>query len=154
MSAARPLLTACLVALAGTTTPAQAPPRELSELAAKAGLPSPVAAWCQGDIEPDGAARFAVAAGARNGGRYLILPGDGTTIELATYEDAPDLACYSPAEARKLSTDISQSETIEGRIEPRWSSAVVCGFTNNTTAACWQYSPSERKMVRVGGWVT
>ncbi len=146
----RLLLTACLVALAAATTPAQAPPPELAQLAAKAGLPSPVGAWCQGGIEPDGAARFAVATGAH----YLILRQDGTTTELAAYEAAPDLACYTPADAAKLSTGIAESETIEGRIEPRWSTTVVCGFTNNTTAACWQYSPAERKMVRVGGWVT
>jgi hypothetical protein len=146
----KPLVTACLVALAATVAPTQDPPRELSELAARAGLPAPVGAWCQGDIEPDGGARFAVAAGAH----YLILRRDGTTIDLAAYEDKPDLACYTPAEAAKLSTSISESETIEGRIEPRWSTTVVCGFTDNTTAACWQYSPAERKMVRVGGWVT
>jgi hypothetical protein len=148
-------LTMCSIALAAVAfASAQSVPHELSRLVAKARLPRPVMGWCRGDLEPAGSAPFAVAIGSRGGGRYLVLQRDGATVELATYQATPSLACYTPAQARKLNATLSQSETIEGQIRPRWSTTVVCGFVDNTTAVCWQYSLVERKFLRVGGWTT
>ena len=146
---------ACSITLAAAAfASAQSVPRELAGLAAKARLPSPVMSWCRGDLEPAGSAPFAVAIGSPGGRRYLVLQRNGATVELATYDGTPSLACYTPAQARKLSATLSRSATIEGQIRPRWSTTVVCGFVDNTTAVCWQYSLVERKFVRVGGWTT
>ncbi len=149
------VLIVCSIALAaGALASAQSVSQELSRLAAKARLPQPIIGWCRGDLKPADSAAFAVAIGSRDGGRYLVLRRDGATVELATYQRTPSLACYTPAQARKLNATLSRSETIEGKITPRWSTTVVCGFVDNTTAVCWQYSPVERKFVRVGGWTT
>ncbi len=139
---------------AGAFASAQSVPEEVSRLAAKAGLSQPVMKWCRADLEPGGSAPFAVAIGSAAGGRYLVLRRDGATVDLAAYRDAPSLDCYTPAEARKLNATISRSETIAGKITPRGSTAIVCGFVDNTTAVCWQYSPADRKFVKIGGWTT
>jgi len=136
------------------TLPAQGVPRVVSELAARAGLRVPVMSWCRGDFGPAGASPFAVAVGSPGAGRYFVLMHDGATVELAEFEGSPSLACYTPAEARKLDAAMSQSETIEGRITPRWSTTVACGFVDDTTAVCWQYSPVDGGFVKVGGWIT
>ena len=31
---------------------------------------------------------------------------------------------------------------------------LMCGFIDDTTAQCWQYSPADRSFVRVGQWIT
>jgi hypothetical protein len=130
-------------------------PAELSALAAKARLAGPIASWCRGDLPPGRNGGYAVAIReGSGGGRYLVLQPDATFIELAAFTAGPDLSCYSPADARKLSASIDQSETIHGAIAPRWRTTVVCGFVDNTTAVCWQYSPQERRFVKVGRWVT
>ncbi len=88
------------------------------------------------------------------GGRYLILQRDAPAVELATYVGRPSLSCYTVAEAKKLNVTISQSETIEGSVAPRWSTGVVCGFVDATISVCWQYSPVDLRFVKVGGWTT
>ncbi len=150
----RVLTVFCVALAAGAFASAQSVPEELSRLAAKARLSEPVMDWCRGDLEPAGSAPFAVAVGSRRGGRYLVLQRDGTAVDLAAYRDAPSLACYTPAEARKLDSTISRSETIAGKITPSGNTAIVCGFVDDTTAVCWQYSPVDRKFVKVGGWTT
>ena len=91
---------------------------------------------------------------AGGGGRYLVLDPAGSATELATFARAPDLSCYSRAEADRLNRAIGQSQTIHGAITPRSSAAVVCGFVDDTTAVCWQRAPANGAFVRVGGWTT
>ncbi len=130
-------------------------PPELTSLAVKAHLDAPIVAWCRAQFREGHPGAFALAVRSPGGGgRYVALDTDGTATELARFEAGPDLACYSRAQAEKLSADISRSETIEGHIAPRWSTTVVCAFTENTAAVCWQYSPTDRKFVQVGQWVT
>jgi hypothetical protein len=66
----------------------------------------------------------------------------------------PDLSCHTRDEARDLDATIQQSGTFHGRIEPRWNTTVICGFLDETTAVCWQYSPTDRRFVQVGLWTT
>lgn len=96
---------------------------------------------------------MAVTAPA-GGGRYLVLETDGTVAELAAFTRRPDLSCYSRAEAERLNVSIARSATIQGEVSPRWNTAVVCAFVDETTAVCWQYSPVDRMFVKVGEWVT
>jgi hypothetical protein len=130
-------------------------PPELSALSAKARLDGPVAAWCRGEFRPKHPRAFAVAiASAAGGGRYAVLEPDATVTQLGSFTGGADLKCYTRAEARKLNIAIRSSETIHGHITPRWNTAVVCAFVDDTTSACWQYSPTDRAFVEVGGWTT
>jgi hypothetical protein len=92
--------------------------------------------------------------GTGAGGRYLVLGPDGEVHGLASFSDVPELACYSAAEAVRVSEAVEESETIEGKLAPQWPTDVVCGFLDATEAACWQYSPGDRAFVEVGGWIT
>jgi hypothetical protein len=145
-----------LVALAAASIAAVQPvPFELSRLIAKARLDGPVTAWCRGEFRAGRRRAFAVAVtSAAGGGRYLVLESDATITELASFRRSADLSCHTRAEAQKLDLVISRSETIHGHITPRWSTAVVCAFVDETTSACWQYSPADRAFVEVGGWIT
>jgi hypothetical protein len=144
------------VALAvGSIAAAQPVPSELSALAARARLDGPVAAWCRGEFRAKHPRAFAVAiTSAAGGGRYAVLESDTTVTQLGSFTGGADLKCYTRAEARKLNVAIRSSETIQGRITPRWSTTVVCAFVDPTTSVCWQYSPTERVFVEVGGWTT
>ena len=132
----------------------QKPPAELLTLVAKARLAGAVAASCRAEFQSGRSGAFAAALTRAAGGRYVALHEDGRSAELASFKGKPDLSCYSRAEAEKLDRSIRQSETIQGQITPRWNSTVVCGFIDDTTAECWQYSPTSRMFVRVGGWTT
>src|ERR1051325_7750866 len=114
-----------------------------------AGITAPVVAWCQGQFRP-GQHGFAIAAG----GRYLVLDGSGMPAELATFTGKPDLSCYSRAQAHSLHRDIQRSDTLSGRVAPRYDTTTICAFVDATTARCWQYSPAERMYIEVGGWST
>jgi hypothetical protein len=154
VTASFPVIAAAL-AIVAATGGQQAVPRELSALAAKVRLEAPVVSWCRGEFRAGRSGAFAVAvAPAAGGGRYLVLDADGTVVELGSFTGGPDLSCYTPDEARKLHSVIGQSETIQGRIVPRWRTTVVCGFVEDTAAVCWQHSPRDRVFVRVGEWVT
>jgi len=134
---------------------AQAPPAEVAELASRANLTGPVVKWCTGEFRTGQSGAFAVALSpSADSGRYLILEADATVTDLAKYAGGADLSCYSRADAEALSAAIGESETVHGRITPRLDTTVVCGFVTNTEAVCWQYSPSERAFVRIGGWIT
>ena len=85
-------------------------------------------------------------------GRYLVLDGSGSPVELATFEGKPDVSCYSRTQARDLHREIQRSDTVSGRVAPRFSTTTICAFVDATTARCWQYSPAERMYVDVGGW--
>jgi len=143
---------AAVVTLAMTVVQRQAPapvPANVRQRAEAAGVTAPVVAWCGGQFRP-GQQGYAVAAG----GRYLVIDGNGPAASLATFKSTPELACYTRAQALALHRDIQRSETLSGRIAPRFETAVVCGFVDATTATCWQYSPSERVFVEVGTWST
>ena len=134
---------------------AQEMPRELAALAAKAPLNGPVAAWCRAEFQSGQSGAFAVAVtSAAGGGRYVALDSDGRVTELGPFQRGADLSCYSRAQAEALDVSIRESDTIHGSITPRWNSTVVCGFIDDTSARCWQYSPADRAFVRVGQWVT
>lgn len=144
------------VAAAVTVTLAASPPAPpaLSEVAAKAGVDGPFVSWCAGEFRL-GQPAFAVAAGsAREGGRYVVIESDGKTYELSSYKGGAEVACYTPAEAKRIDATIAASEAIHGSVSPRWPTTVVCGFVENTEAVCWQYSPAEARFVKVGGWIT
>jgi hypothetical protein len=47
-----------------------------------------------------------------------------------------------------------RSDTIHGHLAPRWNTTIVCGFVDDTNAVCWQYSPADRALVKIGEWVT
>ena len=96
----------------------------------------------------------AIAASTGAGGRYLVLGPGSSAVELAPFAGRPDLSCYSRAEAVKLDRSVRTSDTIHGRIAPRWSTTVICGFVDETNAVCWQYSPAARAFVKVGEWIT
>ena len=153
---ARPIAGLVPVALAAASIVAAQPaPPELSVLAAKARLDRPVAAWCRGEFRSGRPGAFAVAVASPAGaGRYLVLETDASVVDLGSFTRAADLSCYSPAEAEKLNVTIGRSDTIHGEIAPRWSTTVVCGFVDATTAVCWQYSPLESAYIEVGHWVT
>ncbi len=132
-----------------------APPADLSALASKAALGGPITAWCRGELRTGRKGGFAAAVAAPSGdGRYVVLETDGTVFELGAYKGRPEVSCYSRAEARRLNDTIRQSQTIHGEVTPRWNTAVVCGFVEETSAVCWQHSPDGRAFVKVGGWVT
>jgi hypothetical protein len=154
--AARLLSLAILTAAASAQPrPAPPPPPELAALIATARLESPVVSWCRGRLRPGRADAFAIATGpATGGGRYLVIDSAATLVELARFVGTADLSCYTPAEARKLDRDIHDSGIIHGGIAPRWRTTVVCAFLDDTSAECWQYSPSDRKYLKVGAWLT
>jgi len=134
---------------------AQSVPAELSSLAAKARLDRPVTAWCRVEFRAGHPGAFAVAmTSSAGGGRYLVVESDASIKELGSFTRRPDLACYSRAEAEQLGVTIGRSPTIHGQITPRWNTAVICAFVDDTTAVCWQYSPGDDVVVRVGGWIT
>jgi hypothetical protein len=131
-------------------------PPGLTELAARAGLGGGrVAAWCRAEFRSGQPGAFALAvASAAGGGRYVALDANGAVTDLGPFEGMPDLSCYTRAQALALDVLIGRSKTIEGRVAPRWDATVVCGFTDDTSAMCWQYSPDERAFVVVGRWTT
>ena len=152
----RLLLCLAISAAAGRLSAAQGvPPPHLTTLMAQAHVEGTLIGWCRGQMRsgrPDG---YAVAiASAKGGGRYLAVGDDATAVELAAYAGTPELACYTPAEARKLNQSMRRSDTISGGVTPAFATTVVCAFIENTSAACWQYSATARAFVRVGGWQT
>ena len=124
-------------------------PSAARRAAEAAGITAPIVTACQGQFRP-GQRGFAVAAG----GRYLVLDGSSQAVELSVFKGKPDLSCYSRAQARDLHRDLQRSETLSGRVAPRFDTTTVCGFVDATTATCWQYSPVDRMYVEVGGWTT
>jgi hypothetical protein len=142
-----------VLSLALVLQAAPKPPQELAALAAKAKL-APIVMWCPAEFQSGQQGSFAVAVGDHGAGRYLALDADGRATALSEFTGRSDLSCYTKAEAEKLERSIRQSETIHGQIAPRWNTTVVCGFIDDTTAHCWQYSPVDRAFVTVGGWTT
>jgi hypothetical protein len=122
-------------------------PSDLTALMTKASLDVRVFSWCRATNG------FAIATVGTDR-RYVVLHGDGRAETLAAYMAGPDLACYSRREAERLDASIKQSDTIDGSVTPRWDTTVICGFIADTEAVCWQYSPGEKKFVRIGGWTT
>ena len=140
---------AVLVAVATVGAQPQAPPpTRLRQQAAAAGVTAPIAAWCEGQVRA-GQRGYALAAG----GRYIFLDG-GKAVELGRFKGEPDLSCYTRAYALELNRSLQQSDTVSGRVAPRFDTAVICAFIEATAAKCWQYSPSERIFVEVGAWTT
>ena len=100
-------------------------------------------------------AGFAIAVTSPEGtGRYVVVEPGGRISELGLFTDAADLSCLTPAGARDLDRSIRENETMHGGISPVGDATVVCGFTDATTAVCWQYSSDAGRFVKVGGWTT
>lgn len=128
-------------------------PPELSAALAHANVSGTIVGWCRGQFRDARPNAYVVAvASAAGGGRYVALDGDAGAVELAPFKGAPDLACYTAAEARTLNESIRTSATISGRVAPTFTTTVVCGFIDDTNAVCWQYSPTTRGFVKVGEW--
>jgi hypothetical protein len=128
--------------------------RDLAVLLGRSKLTGQIVAWCGAQLREGEPRSFALALTTAAGGRYVILHTDTRVKELAAYTGRGDLSCYTPAEARTLDRTIQQSDTIHGQIAPRWNTTVVCGFIDDTTAECWQYSPANQLFMKVGGWTT
>jgi hypothetical protein len=141
-------------ALAMALAPPQPVPPDLAASIARARLEGSVASWCRGALRPGGRRAYAVALALDTGGRYVVIDADGNVVTLATFTGGADLSCYTPAEARSLNRSIARSDTIGGRIAPRWNTTVVCGFVEDTKAVCWQYSPATREFAPIGDWTT
>lgn len=138
-----------------TQVEAQVPTPEAAALAARAGLRQAAVSACAGEFKSGETGAFAVAlAASLDSGRYVILGPDASVTELAKFAGDADLSCYSRTEAEALHAAIRESETIAGEIAPRFDTTVVCGFVRDTESICWQYSPTERAFIRVGGWIT
>jgi hypothetical protein len=138
-----------------TDTALQPVPAEVLRRAEKSRLSGTIAAWCQGEFRSGRPGDIAAAVtGAGSDGRYVVLDVEGNVTELAPFSGKPDLSCYSRAGALELGRALARSETIAGRIAPRWNTTVICGFLENTSASCWQYSPTARAFVQVGSWTT
>ena len=158
----RPLLSVVVLAmvfasaLPVSVAPArtQVVPSDLLSLLVKARVDGKLVGWCGGEFQAGRRGAFAVAVSRGDGGHYLVIDADATTVELAPFTGAGEVACYTSGDARKLGASINQSETIRGRIIPLFKTAVVCAFVENTSAVCWQYSPTVRRFVRVGEWET
>jgi hypothetical protein len=121
----------------------------------QAGFGPAVADWCRADLSSGSGAAYAIAVpSAVSGGRYLVVREDAAAIELARFTGGADLSCYTPGGARNLNRTIERSETIQGRVSPRWTTTVICGFVEDTKAVCWQYAPNQRRFIEVGSWVT
>ncbi len=148
------MVVAALVAIAPVRAAPQPAPPDLSRLMERARIEGPASAWCRGLFAPGRPAGYAVAVSGPTGGRYLALDSILGAIDLATFTGAPDLACYSAAEAADLNRALQRSETVQGRLAPRWPTGVVCGFVEPTRAVCWQYSARSHAFVEVGGWTT
>ena len=129
-------------------------PVEVEALVASAKVDGTVTAWCRAEFQSGQRGGYAVAVETGAGGRYLALDDNGRTTTLSAFMGRPDLSCYTRADAQQLNRSIGQSETIHGQIAPRWNTTVVCAFTDDTTAQCWQYSPADHAFVNVGGWTT
>lgn len=141
--------------IAAVTSAAQPVPANLSALVARARVDGRVAAWCGGRFRPGSSDAFAVAMTSQSGGgRYVVIEADASSKELAQFSGGADLSCYTRAEAQRLDRTIRRSDTVHGRIAPRWNTTIVCGFIENTTAACWQFDPAKRVFVTIGGWTT
>ena len=142
--------------LAAASLAAERPvPPKLAALAARARLEGAIAAWCAGEFRAGRRGAFAVALRPPSGGgRYAVLDPDATLTGLARFDGAPDLSCYSRADAAKLDRTIARSDTVHGHVAPRWNTTVVCAFVEPTHALCWQYSPAGRRFVTVGEWTT
>jgi hypothetical protein len=133
----------------------QFPPPELAELTTKARLNGTIVSHCAAEFAPGHARAYAVAVVSPDGvGRYVALHADGVMQEIVPFSRRGEVSCYTPADALKLNATIQKSETIHGSIEPRFDSTIVCGFIDDTTATCWQYSPAARDFVKVGQWKT
>jgi hypothetical protein len=144
-----------LALLAAVAIVAQPVPANLSALLAKARLDGAVAAWCGGGFRPRSPNAFAVALTSPSGrGRYGVIEADGAFTELAVFSGGADLSCYTRADAQRVDRTIRQSETIQGRIAPRWATTIACGFIEDTIAVCWQFDPASRAFVKIGGWST
>jgi hypothetical protein len=143
-----------LFALGMVFAPPRPVPADLAASITKARLEGSVAAWCRGQFRPGRGREYAVGMALDAGGRYVIVDAAGSVVTLGAFSSGADLSCYTPAEARKINRTIAASETISGRVTPRWKTTVVCGFVEDTNAVCWQYSPSSREFVKIGEWIT
>ena len=83
-----------------------------------------------------------------------MLEEDGTVEELAMFSGDAEVSCLSLTDAEQLGADIRGSLTIKGDVVPRWTTAVICGFVEDTSAVCWQFSPEDGQFLEVGGWIT
>jgi hypothetical protein len=145
-------IASCLAA--GLLARGQPPPSDLAALAARAHVERSIVAWCRGEFRPGGPGGFAAAIASESGSKYVVLEADGIIEQLGAFAGTADLSCYTRSAARQLDGAIRRSDTIHGHVAPRWNTTVVCGFTDDTTAVCWQYSPADRRFVTIGGWVT
>jgi len=147
-----------VIAMHGVTAVAaavQPPPPDLAALASKAHASETIAAWCRGEFRVGRRGAFAAAlASGSGGGRYVVFESDGTIEALAPFGRGADLSCYTRVEANRLAETIRRSDTIHGHLSPRWNTTIVCGFVDDTNAVCWQYSPEDRRFVKIGEWIT
>jgi SAM-dependent methyltransferase len=129
---------------------------ELTALIERARIERPVAVSCRGEFRTGAPGGFAVAveAAAGAGGEYFVLDSDGAASRLGAFNGRPDLSCYTRAQAEQLNDSIARSRTIHGSVNPPWDTTVVCAFVEETTSVCWQFSPADKRFVKIGEWTT
>ena len=147
------LILALVVGVAAQGDPVKVAP-DLGLLLGKTKLPGEIVAWCGAELRAGEPRAFALALNRAEGGRYVMLHADTHVSPLAAYKGRADLSCYTRAAAEKLNRTIRESGTINGQIAPLWDTSVICGFIDDTTAECWQYSPISQLFMKVGGWTT
>ena len=130
-------------------------PQVLEAQLARLNLAGAVVSWCAVNVGAALSGVHAVAvANEKGSGEYLVVGMTQTPIALGSFEGSADLSCYSPQQARDLDSSIRDSEGIEGGIEPKGETTVVCGFVDATLAKCWQHQDSNNAFAEVGWWLT
>ncbi|WP_255991958.1 hypothetical protein [Chitinolyticbacter albus] len=126
-----------------------------SSLLAKAGLAGKVEAHCSARFFATATRATALAVQGKDGKAAYYMLAEGKASLLAAYLPGAELQCLSPAQVAERNRNIADSGGIlEGYIAPNGKLDVVCGFIDDTEAACWGYDPKRKTVVSRGGWIT
>ena len=150
------LLAAGMSPRAGAAQDARVLPPDAAALTsalAKAGVRETPLSSCRGEIRAGHPDEWVIATGTATGGRYLLVQDDGRTLQVETYEGAPELRCLGIRQADALTAEIARSTTMNGRITAEWDGLVVCGAITPVITACWQHAVERKGFASVGGWM-
>jgi hypothetical protein len=64
-----------------------------------------------------------------------------------------EVQCLSAMEVRRRNRAFSKMEAVEGSITSTTAFDTICFFTEPTQAACYEYDPTKKQFVVVGGWI-
>lgn len=152
--AASVALSASLAISKGACEPRQTDVR-LVNLLMKIGLRDKAGAWCGGELQPGRTDVYAIDVHEEHGeGKYLVVADGMQPVLLAAFSGQAALGCLSPTQAREQDEVVRNTEGIGGSLTPIGNTTVVCGFVDESSVRCWQFSPDTHTFVEVGGWVT